>query len=334
MARGKTWHEWGAVTTAKETFDAATMKIIADTAREQVAAQEERKYMADMSGEFAKPYEMRDGKVVEVENRIIDAAAPAGQLIYCALDSGRWLRFQANGGELDGRRIVSEEGFEQLTTVQIPVDLPGVVPDHPEWGPTWLGLGLGPALGTYRGRRMIYASGGIDGFRTDLVVLPEERIGVLTSSNLGGSGLGFALSFELADRLLGLEPRPWLTRLRELEDEQRTAAGEAPSPMVVPGTAPSHPLEDYPGEYEHPGYGVLRVTVGSEGLEFGLGELDFTATHRHFDTWTARYEPFDSDFPMTFVTDAEGEVAEVVTPLEPMTAPIRFTRRQEEESRP
>ena len=57
MARSKTWHEWGAVTTAKEPFDAATMKIIADTAREQVAAQEERKYMADMSGEFAKPNE-------------------------------------------------------------------------------------------------------------------------------------------------------------------------------------------------------------------------------------------------------------------------------------
>ena len=40
MARSKTWHEWGAVTAAKEPFDAATMKIIADTAREQVAAQE------------------------------------------------------------------------------------------------------------------------------------------------------------------------------------------------------------------------------------------------------------------------------------------------------
>jgi hypothetical protein len=57
MARGKTWHEWGATTNAKEPFDAATMQIIADTVREQVAAQEERKYMADMSGEFAKPNE-------------------------------------------------------------------------------------------------------------------------------------------------------------------------------------------------------------------------------------------------------------------------------------
>ena len=48
--------------------------------------------------------------------------------------------------------------------------------------------------------------------------------------------------------------------------------------------------------------------------------------HRHFDTWTARYEPFDMEFPITFVTDADGDVAEVVVPLEPMVAPIRFAR--------
>jgi len=86
-------------------------------------------------------------------------------------------------------------------------------------------------------------------------------------------------------------------------------------------------LDDYAGEYEHPGYGVLRVAVDGDGLAFRLGDLDFVAEHRHFDTWTARYEPFDEEFPMTFVTNADGDVAEVVSPVgEPMVAPIRFTR--------
>jgi CubicO group peptidase (beta-lactamase class C family) len=284
---------------------------------------------ARATGEFSKPYELRDGRVVEVDDRVLDAVAPAGQLMYCALDSARWLLFQANDGEIDGRRLVSEDAYKQLTTVQMPVEAPGPVPDEPGWGPSWLGLGMGPAIATYRGRPMIYAAGGIDGFATYLLVMPQERIGVLTSANLGGSPLGFAVALEVTDRLLGVEPRPWLERLYREEEEQRAAAKETPAPTIVPGTSPSHPLEDYAGQYEHPGYGVLRVTAGPNGLEFRLGELDFAGTHRHFDTWTARYEPFDSDFPMTFVTDADGAVAEIVSPLEPLTAPIRFARRSD-----
>ena len=96
---------------------------------------------------------------------------------------------------------------------------------------------------------------------------------------------------------------------------------------VVPGTSPSHPLEEYAAAYEHPGYGVLRVerTPGNQ-LAFTLGELPFSATHRHFDTWTCRYEPFEQSFPVTFVTDAEGAVAEAVAGLEDQTPAIRFTR--------
>ena len=61
-----------------------------------------------------------------------------------------------------------------------------------------------------------------------------------------------------------------------------------------------------------------------------MGELDLSMTYRHFDTWTARYEPFEEEFPMTFVTNADGDVAEVVSPWEPLVAPIRFARRVDE----
>jgi CubicO group peptidase (beta-lactamase class C family) len=283
------------------------------------------------TGNLSRPYEIKQGEVVEVEYRSINAVAPAGEIMYCALDSARWLQFQANGGELDGLRLASEDPYKQLMSVQVTVEVPPPVPDEPDWGPAFAGLGLGPALGTYRGRRMIYASGGIDGFRTDLLVLPAERIGVLSCANRLATGLPFALNLEIADRLLGVEPRPWLRRLHEVEEKEREEAAKAPKPKVVPGTSPSHPLEDYVGQYEHRGYGLLQVTLGADGLEFRLGELDFTGTHRHFDTWTTRYEAFDEDFPMTFVTNADGDVDEVMVPLDPLVAPIRFTRTRKEE---
>jgi CubicO group peptidase (beta-lactamase class C family) len=288
---------------------------------------------AEATGNLSHPYAHKDGEVVEVNHRPIDPAAPAGQLMYNATDSARWLRFQANNGELDGVRLVNEDTYKQTRTVTLPVDVPSPIPDIAEWGPRFLGLGLGPIVGIYRDKPMVYAVGGIDGFATSLVVLPEPRIGVLIAANVSGSGLPFPLTFDLADRLLGVEPRPWMNKFHAESEKMLAAAKESKAePKTVAGTSPSHALDEYVGDYEHPGYDALRVQKTSDTeLGFTIGELDLTATYRHYDTWTARFEAFEMSFPLTFVTDADGVVAEIVAPLEPLVAPVRFARRADEQ---
>jgi hypothetical protein len=71
----------------------------------------------------------------------------------------------------------------------------------------------------------------------------------------------------------------------------------------------------------------MRVESSETELAIRLGDLNFATTHRHFDTWSARYEVFETTYPITFFTDSEGVVAEIVAELEPIGAPIRFTRR-------
>ena len=95
-------------------------------------------------------------------------------------------------------------------------------------------------------------------------------------------------------------------------------------PEAVEGTHPSHPIESYAGDYVHPGYGTLQVEVQAGELRTVLGELDMTTRYRHYDTWTIEYEPLDSSFTMTFLTNADGKVCAVELPLEPELAPIRF----------
>jgi hypothetical protein len=187
---------------------------------------------------------------------------------------------------------------------------------------------LGWLVATYRDRPAIWHSGGIDGFATMSFVLTRDRIGVLVCANASNAGLPVGLQFELADRLLEEEPRPWLDRLHQQEEKAKEAKQDASKKeRTVPGTSPSHPLQDYVGDYEHPGYGSLRVREGSSReLTFVLGELDLSATHRHFDTWTARYEALDIDFPVTFFTDADGLITEALAGLESLVAPIRFRR--------
>jgi hypothetical protein len=92
----------------------------------------------------------------------------------------------------------------------------------------------------------------------------------------------------------------------------------------VPGTRPAHPLKEYAGEYEHPGYGRLQVETRGRGLRVCLGELELTARYRHFETWTVSYAPLDESWPLTFLTDADGRVSAAEIPLEPTIKPIRF----------
>jgi CubicO group peptidase (beta-lactamase class C family) len=276
--------------------------------------------------DIARPHELLDGSMIEVPFRVMDACAPAGQVLASAPDSARWLRFQVNDGELDGVRLASREVFAQTRTLQIPLEAPGPLPDEPDWGPSWLGYGLGWVLARYRDRPAIYHSGGVDGFRTDTIVMTEDRVGVLVCAN-AGSGLPLALALDLTDRLLGGEPRPWLDRLHAREETLRRAADDAPAPTVVADTTPSHGLAEFAGDYEHPGYGTLHVTAERSALRFRLGELDFSAKHRHHDTWMARYDALELDVPVTFVTDADGMVAEARAGLEPTLPPIAFVRR-------
>src|SRR3954465_6165554 len=149
-------------------------------------------------------------------------------------------------------------------------------------------------------------SGGVDGFRTDIVILPRQRIGVLVSGNVFPSTLSFAAALQIADRLLGSADRSWYDELRtEVADE----AAEPDRPTHAAG-APTHPVSEYVGVYSDAGYGELHVTADAGGLKIRIGECDLLTTHRHFDTWDVRYEALALDLSVTFVVDAEGLVAE------------------------
>ncbi len=60
-----------------------------------------------------------------------------------------------------------------------------------------------------------------------------------------------------------------------------------------------------------------------------LGDSDLVSRHRGDDTRTLCYRPLDEEFPLTFVTDPDGLVAEAVAVLDDGTEPIRFRRAPE-----
>jgi CubicO group peptidase (beta-lactamase class C family) len=257
-------------------------------------------------------------ELVEIPWRRSDQIAPAGQMISCATDVARWLLLQLSDGEVAGRRVISAETLAETRRLRTPFEVPGPDPDV-----RFYGYGFGWMLGTYRGRRLVWHNGGIDGFHTDIALLPDDRIAVAASCNLLQTELTFALVFHALDVLLGEEPKPWSKNVQAQAERTESAT----KPAIVRGPSPSHPLDDYAGDYDHPGYGNLHVEVDGRGLRVRLGELDLAAHHRHFDTWTLEYAPLEESWPLTFLTDPDGAVCAAKIPLEPSFEPIRFERK-------
>ena len=138
-----------------------------------------------------------------------------------------------------------------------------------------------------------------------------------------------------ADRILGLEPVDWIGEALERQQKGEEAAEEAEKKkdaVRVAETAPSHPLEDYLGTYEHPGYGTLEIAPrdGEGALELTFNGITAPLEHWHYDVWTGAEtdgDPTFEDQKFLFRSDYDGQIAAIESPLELRAQPIVFAKR-------
>jgi len=196
---------------------------------------------------------------------------------------------------------------------------------------------MGWMVEVYRGHRRLQHGGGIDGFTTSVMLYPDDGVAVVAFSNRG-SAVPELLAHVAADRVLGLEPIDWLgeasTRLDAAEEAAEEAATKKEA-LRVADTSPSHPLADYVGSYEHPGYGLLIIAAGDgngedRALTLTFNQITAPLEHWHYDVWNGAETDGDPTFEGTkllFRSDFEGQITEVEAPFELTASPIVFTKQ-------
>jgi len=132
-----------------------------------------------------------DTKVTEKKPfREIKQVAPAGSINSSARDMAEWLRFVLNGGTVNGKRLVSEKGYDEWLKPQMKV---GGTMDY----------GFGWFLQKWNGLKVIQHGGNIDGFNSMVAMIPEKHIGFVMLTNVSGSSLGNDLMPIVWSNLLG-----------------------------------------------------------------------------------------------------------------------------------
>jgi CubicO group peptidase (beta-lactamase class C family) len=203
----------------------------------------------------------------------------SGSIKTCVVDLARWVRFQLDGGTLDGKRIVSAEALEETHTPQVVVPLDRALAALTET--TQRSYGLGWHISDYRGRRLLEHGGATDGFRARILLLPREKIGLVLLTNAEEAGLLNATGNVLLDHLLGLAAKDWHGFF------SKQAASERKPARVKrrAGTRPSLELAGYAGRYWDSAYGEARVQVEGAGLLLAWSNFRVPLEHFHYDTF-------------------------------------------------
>jgi CubicO group peptidase (beta-lactamase class C family) len=277
------------------------------------------------ASDFAHPYTEVRGEVKEIPFYAAqNAVAPAGAIVSNITELSHWVLLHLNGGVYKGQRILSEQQVRQLHTPQMVVPPERQYPEIP-----YSSYAMGWSVEPYRGYPMVDHSGGIDGFRALTTLFPTEGIGVVVLSNRGRINIPEILTYSVFERLMGLDETPWSARFLEerriLRDAARQSRAQAKQKRVE-GAQPSHALEAYTGEYAHPGYGTLAITLKDNELHGTFNGMTFPARHYHYDIFEFVMERWEATLKASFVTNVRGDIDSIIVPFEPTTNDIVFKR--------
>ena len=270
-------------------------------------------------------------QLLDETDQLGGASTPAGLLAMSANDLAKWLTIQLSHGKTaDGGRLFSEASSAAMWNPETIEPIGPVPPGFEATKPMFKAYALGWEVSEYGGAKIISHSGGVFGFITMVVLIPEKDVAFAITMNAEEGAVRRGLTNELIDHYLGRPFVDWPTRYKTLLTSMLTnakAAVEAKKAAPA-GIGPSLPLDRYVGSYIDPWYGRITVARGAKGLTVNFNEtprMSGPLEHFQYDSFIARFD--DKGIEPAYVTfglDAEGKVERIsLAPVSP-TADFSF----------
>lgn len=274
---------------------------------------------AAMGGNVATPHARIRGTVRPVAPHVSDNTNPAGGINSGAADMAKWLVVQLDSGRIGERRLFSARTARELWTPVTPQPIGEPPAEVAPIRANFRGYALGFEVMDYRGRKLVRHSGGLPGYVSRLVMIPDEKLGVVVLTNQESGAAFDAIAYHVLDHYLGVPRFDWLggfARLMERQDsiiaamEQRTASERARN------SRPSLPLAAYAGTYTDEWYGDVEISLEGNRLAIRFTRtpaLTGVLEHWQYDTFIARWSDPElrADAFVTFALDPEGRIDQV-----------------------
>ena len=272
------------------------------------------------AGNIAVPHAEVDGRVRPITPFLSDNTNPAGGINSNADDMAKWMIVQLARGRLaDGSRLFSEATWHQLTTLVTPMPIADPPAEMARLRPNFKGYALGIGVQDYRGRKMLLHTGGLPGYVSRVLMIPELNLGVSVLTNQESGAAFDAIAYRIADHYLGASDIDWLDAWQKVDERTRADVSKADRTSATARNAasrPSLPLAKYAGTYTDDWYGEVAIEeqAGKLAIRFShtpalVGDLE----HWQYDTFLAKWRDRElrADAFVTFSLNPDGTIDQV-----------------------
>src|SRR5260370_2685924 len=237
--------------------------------------------------DYAWPHSKVDGKLQVVAFETLDNAAPAGSINSSAAEMARWLLLQLDRGKFPGRegRLFSEHRSGEMWSSQTILPIGNPPPALAGLKTHFAAYGLGWGLRDYHGRKLVGHSGGLLGFVSRVMLVPEENLGVVILTNAEEGGAFESILFHVLDHYMNVPPTDWIDAFKSAEDVQQSNAAETMKKQESTRAADSKPtllLEKYAGAYNDAWYRSATIRTEGGKLVISLDHTPKAVADLHF----------------------------------------------------
>ena len=259
--------------------------------------------------------------------------AGAGGLYSNAHDMAKWMRMQLDGGVYASagqeRRLFSAERHKAMWSMVTPIPImEPKVEALKAARPNFLGYGEGWMLSDYRGRKLVWHTGGWPGMVSRVTLVPERKLGIVVLTNQEVGAAFNAVTLRVLDAFLGAPPTDWLSAYAAAVEQQRGDADKKWQKLLAKRDAASKPslaLAAYAGKLRDPWYGDVDVTREGGKLVMRFSrtpQLVGDLSHWQQDTFIVRWRErwLNADAFVTFALKPDGTIREArMEAISPLT---------------
>ena len=267
--------------------------------------------------DYAWPHAKVDGKLETILFQDLDNAGPAGAINSSVGEMSKWIMLQLNHGKIPGsdERIFSEAQSREMWTGQTLTPISSAESPMAILRPKFAAYALGWGIRDYHGRKLVGHSGGLSGFVTRVLLVPEENLGIVILTNAEQTSAFESILYHVLDSYFSLPPTDWTTAFKVADDEDEKAAKAAMKESDKGRSAnskPSLPLETYAGVYNDAWYGPVTIKQEGSRLVFRLDHTPKAVAdleHWQFDTFKAHWRDRTiEDAFLTFTLNPDGAI--------------------------
>ena len=264
----------------------------------------------------AQPHARVEGKLQAVAQRNYDNVGPAASINTCVIELAAYVRLLLNSGKFQGKQLYTTEIARDLLTPHTLIPFTDEYPDAlnhliPQFHNAYA---LGWVIQDAYGQKKVSHSGGIDGLRSLLTMIPQQNLGIVVFTNDEGPN-PWLLTSIILDLYHNLDPGKWYDTAREhwLDLLAKRSMNIEGSPVA--GTAPSLEIKQFCGRFNSDLVGEIEVSCPQDLLTLQFPHNStFTGrlSHWHYDTFRVVWQdPMIPDGLLTFILDVQGLVAEM-----------------------